>query len=407
MPESSEVIVGLEIGTSKICTVIGELTESGALSVIGLGQAKSRGVRKGEIVDAPKTVEDIRNAIADAEQMADAEVRSVYLGVTGAHVRGFSNHGSHRVASDDREIGESDVQDVVKNAKAINLPAENTTIHVVRQLFTVDGQRGVHEPVGMLGAKLEVDVHVIHGQTTRIQNSVRAVKEVNLEVNEIVFNGLAASLAVLTPQQKEMGTVVIDLGGGVTEYTVHIDGVVRHSGVIAVGGDHVANDLAYGLKVPLGRAEQLKLEYGAAAVDAACRGQMITLPTENGLPERQISQEHLRMIMAARLEETFQLIEEDISEAGLMPFLRDGVLLCGGTARVPGITELAARIFNLPVSVGRTQGISGLSSALDQPEFVTAIGLVRFGSMLSRRRNRENFLARSFKDTFTQIFRRA
>ena len=236
----------------------------GALNIIGLGQARSRGVRKGEIIDPAQVEEDLRAAMFEAEQMADVEIRSVYLGVSGGHIRGFNNRGVHPVVSADREISPDDVEDVVKNAKAINLPAENTVIHAVRQHFYVDGQDGVTNPVGMLGARLEVDMHVIHGHANRLQNAIRLVRATSLEVDDVVFNGIASSLALLTNEQKELGALVIDIGGGTTEFVVYSDGVIRHSGVLAVGGDHVSNDLAFGLKVPLSRAEKLKIEYGAA-----------------------------------------------------------------------------------------------------------------------------------------------
>src|SRR3974390_1783507 len=214
---SSSIIVGLEIGTSKVCAVVGDLSPDGALNIIGVGQARSRGVRKGEIADAPSAEEDVRNAIVEAEQMADVEIRSVYLGVTGGHIRGFNNRGVHPVVSADREISEDDVQDVIKNAKTINLPAQHHVIHAIRQHFLVDGQDGIANPVGMLGARVEVDVHVIHGQLNRLQNAIRTVKGLQLEVEEIVFNGLASSLAVLTSEQKELGALVIDIGGGDTD----------------------------------------------------------------------------------------------------------------------------------------------------------------------------------------------
>src|SRR4051794_38429630 len=269
MFDPSSIIVGLEIGTSKVCAVVGELNAENALNVVGVGQARSRGVRKGEIADAPMVEEDIRHAIVEAEQMADVEIRSVYLGISGGHLRGFNNRGVHPVVSADREICEEDVQDVIKNAKAINLPAQNHVVHAIRQHFLVDGQDGIANPVGMLGARVEVDVHVIHGNLNRMQNAIRTVKGLQLEVDDIVFNGLAASLAILTNEQKELGSLVIDIGGGTTEYVVYSKGIVKHTGVLAVGGDHVSNDLAYGLKVPLSRAEQLKIEHGSAVVDDA------------------------------------------------------------------------------------------------------------------------------------------
>jgi len=406
MFDDSNIVVGLEIGTSKVCAVVGEVNAEGALNVIGLGQSRSRGVRKGEIADTAQAEEDVRNAIVEAEQMADAEIRSVFLGVTGGHIRGFNNRGVHPVVSADREISADDVQDVIKNAKAINLPTENSVVHAIRQHFFVDGQDGVTNPVGMLGSRLEVDVHVVHGITNRLQNSIRVVKGLQLEVEDIVFNGLASSLALLTGEQKELGALVIDIGGGTTDFVVYSDGVVKHAGVLAVGGDHVSNDLAFGLKVPLSRAEKLKLEHGSAWLDQSCKGQTVTITNELGLVLKVINVEHLRQIMSLRLEEIFQLIAQDLEQVGLADYLRAGVFLCGGGVRVPHIARLAERILQMPVSQGQTQSISGLKSALDQPEFITAIGLAKFGSFKNRKRESRSLTA-GIKSMFGKFLQRA
>ncbi len=406
MFDESNIIVGLEIGTSKICAVVGERTADGSLNIVGLGQSPARGMRKGEIVDASQAEECVRNAIVEAEQMADVEIRSVYLGVTGGHIRGFNNRGVHPVVSADREISDDDVADVIKNAKAINLPAENTIIHAVRQHFLVDGHDGIVNPVGMLGARLEVDVHVVHGNTNRLQNSARLVKGLQFQVEDVCFNGLASSLALLTSEQKELGALVIDIGGGTTDYVIYSDGVIKHTGVLAVGGDHVSNDLGHGLKVPLSRAEKLKKEHGAALVDESVKGQTITIVNELGLPLKTVNLEHLRQIMSLRLEEIFQIIAADLEQEGMMDYPRAGVFLCGGGARVPQIAELAAPILGLPVSLGQTNSISGLKSALDQPEFVTAIGLAKFGSLKSRKREGKSSFASGIKGVFGKFMQR-
>ncbi|HTX20442.1 MAG TPA: cell division protein FtsA [Candidatus Aquilonibacter sp.] len=407
MFDDDNIIVGLEIGTSKVCAVVGERNADGALNIIGVGQSPARGVRKGEIVDAAQAEECVRNAVVEAEQMADVEIRSVYLGVTGAHIRGFNNRGVHPVVSADREISEDDVQDVIKNAKAINLPAENTVVHAVRQHFFVDGQDGVMNPVGMLGARLEVDVHVVHGNTNRLQNAVRLVKGLQFEVDEIVFNGLASSLALLTNEQKELGALVIDIGGGTTDYAVYVDGVIRHTGALALGGDHVSNDLGHGLKVPLSRAEKLKLEHGSALVDDALKGRTITVTNELGLPLKTVNVEHLQRIMSLRLEEIFQIVAQDLEQTGLTDYLRAGVFLSGGGARVPHIARLAEPILQLPVSLGKANSVNGLKSALDQPEFATAIGLVKFGSFKARKREGKSSLTAGIKGVFGKLLQRS
>jgi cell division protein FtsA len=405
---SPSIIVGLEIGTSKVCAVVGEITAEGALNIIGLGQARSRGVRKGEIADAPACDEDIRAAIVEAEQMADVEIRSVFLGVTGAHVRGFNNRGVHPVVSADREICEEDVQDVIKNAKAINLPAQNHVIHAIRQHFLVDGQDSITNPVGMLGSRVEVDVHVIHGQLNRLQNAVRTVKGLQFDVDDIVFNGLAASLALLTNEQKEMGSLVIDIGAGTTEYVVYSNGIVKHTGVLAVGGDHVSNDLAYGLKVPLSRAEKLKVEHGSALSDESLKGKTITLANELGMPLKTVNLGHLRRIMSLRIEEIFQLVASDLEQVDAFSCLRGGVFLCGGGARTADVAVLAEGIFQLPVTIGKTNSVNGLKSALDQPEFAAAIGLVKFGSFQQRKKtNGLSILPTGLKNTVGNWFKRS
>lgn len=405
MFEPSSVIAGLEIGTSKICVVVGELNDAGTPNIIGLGQSRSRGVRKGEITDPATASEDIRHALVEAEEMANVEIRSVYLAATGAHIAGFNNRGVHPVVSDDREITAEDVDDVIKNAKAINLPRENSVIHSIRQHFVVDGQDGIVDPVGMLGSKLAVDLHVVHGVSNRLQNPVRAVKELHLEVEAVVFSGLASALAILSPEQKELGALVIDLGGGATEYVVYSGGIIKHSGVLAVGGDHVSNDLAYGLKVPLGRAEALKLQHGSAFVGEADKGLIVHENDQLGLPMKPVNLEHLRKIMSLRLDETLELIERDIASAGLLDYLRAGIFVCGGGSHIPGIEKLVEQIFQLPAAPGRASNINGLKSALEQPEFATAIGLVRYGAAQQKKRPRASF-AGTIKETLDGLLRR-
>ena len=385
--ERRPLVVGLEIGTSKVCAMVGEVNADGVLTIIGIGQCPSRGVRKGEIVEAQLVEEDVRQALAEAEHSADVEIRSVYLGVSGGHVRGFNNRGVQPIVSRDREITSDDVNDVIRNAKAINIPADHYVVHAIRQHFSVEDQDEIRDPVGMLGNRLEVEMHVVHGRTNRFQNAIRLVKGMHIEVEDVVFNGLASSLAVLTAEQKELGSLVIDLGAGVTEYVLYSRGVVKHTGVIAVGGDHVSQDIALGLKVPQGRAEKLKMDHGDAVFDESMRGVTVAPQNELGLPERPIHVENLRCVMSLRLQETFEIIREELEEAGWLNHLRAGVFLCGGGARIPRILELADRVFELPAFPGNARGISGLASALDQPEFATAIGLVKFGAGQQRKKN--------------------
>lgn len=385
MFDNSSVVVGLEVGTSKICAVVADVTREGGFNILGLGQAESRGVRKGEIVNAVELPELIRHALDQAERMADVEIRSVWLGVTGAHINAIHNRGRHLIASDDRGITEDDVQDAIRVAKTLNLQPHSYPLHLIRQQFIVDEQLGVDNPVGMVGNFVEAEVLVVHGNFNRLQTSTKAVKSVPIEVEDIAFTGLAAQLAVLTPEQKEIGTLVIDLGGGVTQYTVTAGGVVRHAGVLAVGGDHVSQDLAIGLKVSLPLAEQLKVDHGSAIVDDSIRGTMITLPSDNGLPGKTINLEHLRRIQSVRLEETFEIVAERLEEARAFDCIHGGCVLCGGGAHTPQITRLAERILQMPVQVARVQCVTGIPESLDQPEFATAIGLAKYGSFRVQR----------------------
>lgn len=406
MFRSSNTIVGLEIGTSKVCAVVGELSAEGALNIIGIGQARSRGVRKGEITDPQQAEEDIRHAISEAEQSADVEIRSVFLGVTGSHIRGFVNRGFHPVVAEDREVTTEDVECVVKNAKAINLPAENTVIHSIRQHFVLDGQDAIPNPVHMVGARLEVDLHVIHGNFNRLQNPIRVVKGLQLEVESIVFNGLGSALSLLTGEQKELGALVIDFGAGTTEYAVYAEGVIKHAGALAVGGDHVTNDLAYGLKVSQSRAESLKREHGAAVVGDVADDETIQLTSDHGLPVKAVSRANLLRIMSMRVEEVFELIAEDLEHLGLLNYLRAGVFIAGGGANIRGMRELGEKVFHLPVTIGRACAVAGLPSQLQQPEFVTAIGLVKFGSLQHRVRPPGWSLGSLIKKPFGGIFTR-
>lgn len=374
MFSSKDIVTGLDIGTSQITATIVELDASNMPKLIGIGQARSRGVRKGEIVDASLTTEDLRIALSNAEQTADAEIRTVYLGVSGGHIRGFMSRGTHPVFSSDRDITEEDVQDVLRNAKAVHLPNDHHGLHVVRQHFYVDDQPEIQNPIGLLGSKLQVDIHIIHGQTKRFQNSIRVVKNLRVDVEEVVFAGLASALAVLSPEQKELGTLVLDWGGGTIEYAVCHQGLIKHTGVLPVGGDHISNDLACGLKLPLGRAEHLKIHHGSA-LGAQTFKDSDTITA----PEKTIHLEHLRRIMSLRVSETFKLVENDLLQSGAWDWVRSGVVLTGGGARMRDILRLAEHVFELPASIGCAENIHAPKAVLEQPEFATGIGLAKFG----------------------------
>lgn len=407
MFDPQEIIVGLEMGTSKICAVVAEIQSNGGVNVIGVGQAKSRSVRKGEVLEATVVSEDVRHAISEAEASADVEVRSMYLSVTGGHIKGFNNRGVHPLVNPHEAIVEEDVQDVVKNAKAINLPGENHVIHGIRQHFTVDHQGGITNPVGMFGSRMTVDVHVVHGMVNRLRNSIQVIRGLQLEVDEIVYSGLATALAVLTNEQKELGSLVIDMGAGTTEYAVYANGIIMHTGVLAVGGDHVTNDLSYGLKLSLSKAEKTKLAHGAVQTELGSSGGSIEMESEHGLNALTINRDHLLRIVTMRVEEILQLIENDLDERGLLGYLRGGVFLAGGVSRTPGITQLAESIFRVPAHVAQVGTMNGGLSTLNQPEFATALGLVKFGSFQARRRFRSTPRESIWRGGFGKIFRRS
>ena len=390
-----QILVGLEIGTSKVCAAVGEVSESGELNVLGLGQARSRGVRKGEVFDAEKAGEDIRQALAEAEEMADVTIETIYLAVTGRHIECANYRGVHTIPSVDRAIDAEDVKMALRNAKFQSCPAGAEIIDSVRQDFLVDDHAVYENPVGVVGSRIEARVHVILGHANRLATSRQAIEGgMPVRVEKPVFSGLASALAVLTTEHKQAGAIVIDLGAGTTEFAYFHQGLLRHSGVLAVGGDHVSNDLAYGLRVPLSRAEDLKLAHGSALIRRE-NEQAMSGPTSGvGLTDRPVSLGKLERIMNMRIEETLELIALRLREADALRLATDGVFLCGGGARTTGIEQLAHRIFQLPVHRGLVQGVSGPANVLENPEFATPIGLIRYGAMRSRQRHRPHLLSR-------------
>ena len=395
MSDTGHIIVGLEIGTSKVCAAVGELTDTGELNVLGLGQAKSRGVRKGEILDAEKAGDDVRQALAEAEEMADVDIESVLLAVTGRHIECANYRGVHTIPSVDRAIDDEDVQLALRNAKSQSCPAGSEIIDSVRQGFIVDDHTVYDNPVGVVGGRLEARVHVIRGHANRLATSRQAVENaVPVRVEKPVFGGLASALAVLTTEQKQAGAVVVDLGAGTTEFAFFHQGLLRHSGVLAVGGDHVSNDLAYGLRILIPRAEELKLEHGTAVARPESAGVQVRGDSTSLHGGRGVSLEHLERIMSHRIEETLELVALRLREADALRMATAGVFLCGGAARTPGILDVARRIFQCPVHQGLVQGVSGPANVLENPEFVTAIGLLRYGAMRSRQRAQPNLLGK-------------
>ena len=376
MVAKNRIIVGLEVGTSKVCAIVGEVSDDRNILIIGVGQVASEGVRKGEIVNMEAATKNIHDALIQAEESADVEIRNVYACVTGGHLRCFNNRGSVVVTNEDREITDDEVRNVMLNAKAVNIPMDHVVLHAIRQRFYVDGADGIQTPVGMIGAKLEADVHVIHGVKTRLQNTIRCIKQVPLDVANIAVSSLASALAVLTPEHRQLGAVAIDIGGGTTDYIVYRDGTIQHSGVIAVGGDHLTNDIATGLKIPMNRAEALKIEHGS--LDVPVTEEVLALKREVGLADREVSRTQLCQIMNLRIAETLNFVKQDLDKHKLTDYLGAGVFITGGSARLRGLERVAAEIFGLPVHIGHSHTVNGPTAAIESPAYSTAIGLIRY-----------------------------
>lgn len=400
-----DIFVGVEVGTTKVCAVVGESGRDGTLRILGIGMAPSRGVRKGEIVDLAIATECVHDALADAETNSDAEIVSVSVAVTGGHVRSFNSRGEIIIPDDRFEIDEEDVNEVAIKAREVNIPAENHFLHSIIQHYFVDGQAGVLNPVGLMGRKVEADFHIIHGVKTRLQNTLRSIRENNIEIEEVVANSLASAQAALDEHQKELGAIVIDIGGGVTDYIVFEGGVVRYSGVLAVGGDHVSNDISMGLRIPLSRAERLKCEEGSAKIGSGSPGAKIVLKNDAGFSGKEIEREMLNTIIHARIREIFELIRRQIEKEITPHALGAGIVLTGGCSLMRNIKEVAESVFDLPVSLTRDAGVSGPKSVLNNPQYSTAIGLIKF-AQAQRAEEEESGLLGSVVEKISGWFRR-
>ncbi len=386
-----DIVVGLEIGTSKVCAVVGETRHDGTVKILGVGSAPSRGVRKGEIVDFDTAGKCVREALADAEDKSDVMIRSVYLAVAGGHIGSFNNRGAVQIPEDRDEICEEDFEDVQAAAREVSIPQPNMFVHSILQHYYVDGQDGVLNPIGMMGRKLEADFHIIHGVGTRIKNTVRCVKELDIDVEDVVFAPLAAAQVVLDLNQKNLGAIVIDMGGGTTGYVVYVDGAVKQSGCLAIGGDHITNDLSLGLRIPMAKAERIKLEEGSVVMGNCLPGETIVLRDEAGFAGKEIEREMLNTIIHCRVRETFELIKRELDTANYLDFLGAGLLLTGGSSMLKGVNHLAEDVFGMPVHVTHAQTVSGVTSAFENPQYSTAIGLIKYAQAMQPQRPRGFF----------------
>src|SRR5438270_1261608 len=375
---TNNLMVGLEIGTSKICVVVGESRPDGTIKILGVGQAPSRGVRKGEIVDFETAMKCVHEAVVDAEQKSDVMIRSVYVAAAGSHIQSFNNRGCVLLPEDRDGIDDQDIEDVKISAREVSIPAPNAFLHSIIQHYHVDGQDGVLNPLGMLGNRLEADFHIIHGVRTRIQNAIRCVRELPLDVEDVVFNPLASAQVVLTQNQKNLGALVIDMGGGTTDFILYVDGAVKQSGSLAVGGDHITNDISMGLRIPMTRAEKLKIEEGSVTLGNCLPGETVLLKDDSGFAGKEVERETLNTIIHLRLRETFELLKRKLEEEPFINYIGEGVFITGGCSHLSGIAHLAEEIFELPARVAHAQSMSGLTSAFENPQFSTAIGLIKY-----------------------------
>src|SRR5438552_9364289 len=388
---SNDLMVGLEIGTSKICVVVGEARLDGTTKILGVGQAPSRGVRKGEIVDFETAMKCVLEALSDAETKSDVMIKGVYVGVTGAHIQSFNNRGCVMLPDDHEEIDEQDIEDVKINAREVSIPAQNAFLHSIIQHYHVEGQDGVLNPIGMLGQKVEADFHIIHGVRTRIQNSIRCVKELPLDVEDVVFGGLASAQVVLTQHQKDLGALVIDIGGGTTDYVLYSDGAVKQSGCVAIGGDHITNDISMGLRIPMARAEKLKIEEGSCILGNSLPGEMILLKDESSFAGKEIEREMLNTTIHLRVREGLELLKRGLEEEPYLTYLGAGIFMTGGCSLLNGIDHLTEEIFEIPAHLAHAQTTWGVTSAVEDPQFSTAIGLVKFAQVMQTDRPRRGF----------------
>lgn len=382
----STIYVGLEIGTSKVCVVVGEVRSDGAIKILGVGQHPTAGVRKGEIVDFETAQQCLHDALVKAEDRSDVMVKNVFLAVTGSHIESLNNRGTIRIADDQAEITPENLEEVKEIARDVSLPKENAYIHSIIQHYYVDGQEKVLNPVGMLGQKLEADYHIIHGVKNRIQNAIRCVREVPLEVEDIVFSPIAAAQVVLNREAKQQGALLIDIGGGTTEYVLYIEGAVVASGCIGIGGDHITNDLSIVFKIPIGRAEKLKVDRGSAQVEGIDPEAIIDLEADSHFKGSKILQQELNMVVNARLREMFQLLRERLRQTGQLDKVGKGIFLIGGTSLMGGIEDLAEEIFELPVQRSSSASMSGPAAIFENPQYATPVGLIRYAQLLDEQR---------------------
>ena len=391
MSRNSELIVGLDIGTTKICAVVAEESENG-IDVVGIGTHPSNGLRKGVVIDIDATVASIKNAVEEAELMADCEITSVYAGIAGGHIRAFNSHGV--VAVKDREVREIDIKRVIDAAKAVAIPMDREVIHVIPQEFIIDDQDGIREPLGMSGVRLEAKIHIVTAAVTSAQNIIKCCNKAGLNVVDIVLEPLASAEAVLAGDERDLGVCMVDIGGGTTDIAVFEGGSIKQTSVLGLGGYHLSNDIAVGLRTPFDEAERIKKKFGLAAARYLPGDDVITVPSVGGRRPREVSRKILCEIIEPRVEEILTLAHQEVVRSGLEHRIPSGVVLTGGASSLGGLTELAEEIFETPVRLGVPSHIGGLQDVVRSPMYATGVGLVLFGFSESRAQNQSRFRIR-------------
>ena len=375
--EDKNLIVGLDVGTSKIVAIVAELQPEGTVKVIGLGQHISRGLKKGVVVNIESTMQSIQRALEEAELMADCKINNVYTGIAGSHIKSLNSHGMVKIK--DAEVSQMDVDRVIETARAIALPADQQILHILTQEFIIDGQEDVREPLGMSGMKLEVKVHIVTGAVAAAQNIVKCIKRCGIEVSDLILQPLASSLAVLTEDEKELGVCLVDIGGGTTDIAVFKQGAIRHTAVVPIAGDQMTNDVAVAFRTPTQSAEDIKINHGCALRQLADSREMVEVPGVDGREPRQLSVQTLAEVLEPRVVELYELVLNELRRSGMEEMIASGIVITGGSAMMRGMVELGEEIFHMPVRLGMPRYVGGLSEVVSNPRYATGVGLVLMG----------------------------
>ena len=374
---SDNMIVGLDIGTSKVVAIVGEIVDDGSLNIIGIGSHRSRGLKKGTVVNIESTVESIQHAIAEAEMMAGCQIHSVYAGIAGSHIRSMNSHGI--VAIRDGEVERADIERVIDAAQAVAIPADQKVLHILPQEYLIDAQEGVKEPLGMSGVRLEAKVHLVTCAINAVQNIEKCIKRCNLAVDEIILEQLASAYSVLTEDEKELGVCLIDIGGGTSDIAIFTEGSIRHTGVIPIAGDQVTNDIAMALRTPTDDADEIKVKYACALTQLANGADSIKVPSVGDRPPRELSRQALAEVVEPRYVELFTLVQQELQRSGFQDMLAAGIVLTGGTSKMEGVVDLAEEIFHAPVRIGAPHNVAGLADIVRNPIYSTGVGLLLYG----------------------------